>query len=238
MINLFVLPDKSRCSTLRSATPALTSRDLGAAQHPALTRTSASQPGHLFSHIGFTGFVAAGAWLAGRCLLRRPPPVARFPTKTMYWLYTSGTVSASLMPLAAKFTYAKASFASSVVDYERIPNSTSFKLWARTSAFTVDDAMVLGGVDLTLLFNRSASSRALSFPNRQFARLGAMSLGTSVGTMIVAWKTDRQERCHHPHKHLVLILQKQEALLRLSSDSEFLRTLSRPALLSLHSSEK
>jgi hypothetical protein len=51
--------------------------------------------------------------------------------------------------------------------------------------------------------------------------------------MIVGMKTDRQERIHHSRTHLELILQRQEPLLRLSSDSEFLRTLNRPALCAL-----
>jgi hypothetical protein len=97
----------------------------------------------------------------------------------------------------------------------------------------MDDAMLLGGVDLTLLFNRFAFSRALSLSKRQFARFGAMSLGASVVAIIVGMKSGRQERIHHSRTHLELILQRQEPLLRLSSDSEFLRTLNRPALRAL-----
>lgn len=127
-------------------------------------------------------------------------------------------------------TYGSITFASRVLDYERI-QGTPFQWWARSESLTTEDGILWGGLFGFLSTSRSAAIQTLSTRSRPFARLGAMCIGSAVGiagsTTEISFRLGRgpaefQElgRLHHV---------RHESLLALSRDPIFVQTLNRTA---------
>jgi hypothetical protein len=169
---------------------------------------------HRFRETTVVATQLAAIWFVGRALSRRTRP-ASFPTNTTYWLARTGVVVTFLsLPLASSSTMDGTAFASRVVEYARIPDSTPFRWWVRSQTITTDDGMLIGGIAGVLLASRSVVLPSLSPFHRCFARLGAFHAGSLVGIGIT-WTLPL------PEMRPAVALKRYQSLLSLYSDPNF-----------------
>jgi hypothetical protein len=137
----------------------------------------------------FPPILAAGV-LLGRTIIRRP--LLTVPTKTAYF-YTRTEILATfgLLPLVT-YINSRDFIDSSIFRYEHItPNP--FQLWQSSEGFTLDDALLVGGIGGLIISYRTKSLQALSFGHLQLGRLGATCAWSAAslvpGDRVINWLT-------------------------------------------------